>query len=177
MAESPLKALYPGTFDALTYGHLDIINRASRTFDQLTVAIAHNEDKAPMFTVEERLEALRAEAGHLVNVELVYFTGLTVDFAVKIGARVILRGLRAASDFEYELQMAMMNRTMEPRIETLFLAPSPQTFFVSSSLVKEILLRGGDISRFVPPATERMLRARFALTPGDQGLRQSSRPA
>lgn len=162
-AKATATALYPGTFDALTYGHLDIINRASRAFERVVVAIAHNEDKRPMFSVEERLESLRSEAGHLVNVDISYFTGLTVEYAIKIGARVILRGLRATSDFEYELQMAMMNRTMESRVETLFLVPSPQTFFVSSSLVKEILLQGGDISRFVPPATERMLRQKFGI--------------
>jgi len=158
-----LKALYPGTFDALTYGHLDIITRGSQIFDKLVVAVATNEDKRPMFTVEERIEALRAEAGHLVNVEIGYFSGLTVDYAVKIGAKVIIRGLRVASDFEYELQMALMNRVMDSSIETLFLAPSAQTLFVSSSLVKEILLQGGDINRFVPPATERMLRKRFQV--------------
>jgi pantetheine-phosphate adenylyltransferase len=156
-------AVYPGTFDALTYGHLDIINRGARTFDKLIVAVANNDRKTPMFTVEERLEAIRSEAGHLVNVEIDSFKGLTVEYAINIGARVIIRGLRATSDFEYELQMAMMNRTMESRVETVFLAPSPQTFFVSSSLVKEILLQGGDISRFVPPATDRMLRKKFEV--------------
>lgn len=161
MASKELTALYPGTFDALTHGHLDIISRAARTFDRLVVAVAYNSEKTPIFDVEERLEILKAEAGHLVNVELTAFTGLTVEFAIHLGAKVIIRGLRATSDFEYELQMAMMNRNMEPRVETLFLAPSPQTFFVSSSLVKEILIQGGDVSRFVPPATERMLKRRF----------------
>lgn len=163
MSDNSITAVYPGTFDALTYGHLDIINRGARTFDRLVVAVAMNESKKPMFTVEERIEALKSEAGHLVNVEIDTFSGITVDYAIRLGARVIIRGLRAASDFEYELQMAMMNRTMDSRVETLFLAPSPQTFFVSSSLVKEILLQGGDISRFVPPATDRMLRKKFGL--------------
>ena len=163
MSENKIVAVYPGTFDALTYGHLDIINRGSRTFDTLIVAVAVNEDKEPMFTAEERIEALNSEVGHLVNVKIDTISGLTVDYAIRIGARVIIRGLRAASDFEYELQMAMMNRTMESRVETLFLAPSPQTFFVSSSLVKEILLQGGDISRFVPPAAEKMLKQKFAV--------------
>lgn len=158
---TPLMALYPGTFDALTYGHLDLINRAARTFDKLVVAVAKNITKTPMFTVEEREEAIRAEAGHLVNVEICAFSGLMVEYATSIGAKVVIRGLRAASDFEYELQMAMMNRQLEPRTETLFLAPSPQTFFVSSSLVKDVLLQGGDISKFVPPSTERMLREKF----------------
>lgn len=161
MSSQKLTALYPGTFDALTHGHLDIINRAARTFDQIIVAVAFNREKTPMFTVKERVEAIQAEAGHLVNVKVDSFSGLTVEYALKIGAKVIVRGLRATSDFEYELQMAMMNRQMESRVETVFLAPSPQTFFVSSSLVKDILLQGGDISKFVPPATERMLRRKY----------------
>ncbi len=161
MSSRPIKALYPGTFDALTYGHLDIITRGSQIFDKLVVAIASNETKTPIFSVEERLEALRAEAGHLVNVEIASFSGLTVDYARQIGAKTIIRGLRVASDFEYELQMALMNRVMDSSVETLFLAPSAQTLFVSSSLVKEILLQGGEIGKFVPPATERMLRAKF----------------
>jgi pantetheine-phosphate adenylyltransferase len=161
MSGQKLTALYPGTFDAVTYGHLDIIHRASRCFDRVVVALAVNTEKKPMFSIEERMEAMKIEADHLINVEIVQFDGLTVDFAIKIGARAIIRGLRVTSDFEFELQMAMMNRTMESRVETLFLAPSPETFFVSSSLVKEILLRGGDISLFVPPATERMMRAKF----------------
>ena len=161
MPERGLTALYPGTFDALTHGHLDIINRASRTFDHLVVAVACNESKQPVFSGDERVEVLKAEAGHLVNVEISQFTGLTVEYAIEIGARIIIRGLRATSDFEFELQMAMMNRTMESRVETLFVVPSPDTFFVSSSLVKEILLQGGDISRFVPPATEKMLRGKY----------------
>lgn len=162
MGSQELAALYPGTFDALTYGHLDIINRAARTFDKLVVAVAFNSEKTPMFDVEERIEALKAEAGHLVNVEITSFSGLTVEFAIDIGAKVIIRGVRATSDFEFELQMAMMNRSMESRIETMFLVPSPSTFFVSSSLVKEILIQGGDISKFVPPSTEKMLKRRFA---------------
>lgn len=161
MSNPKLTALYPGTFDALTHGHLDIINRAARTFDNVVVAVAFNREKTPMFTVQERVDAIRAEAGHLVNVKVESFSCLTVEYAISIGAKVIVRGLRATSDFEYELQMAMMNRQMESRVETLFLAPSPQTFFVSSSLVKDILLQGGDISKFVPPATERMLRRKY----------------
>lgn len=161
MSNPKTTALYPGTFDALTHGHLDIINRVARTFDQLVVAVAFNREKTPMFTVQERVDAIRAEAGHLVNVKVDSFSGLTVEYAISIGAKVIVRGLRATSDFEYELQMAMMNRQMESRVETMFLAPSPQTFFVSSSLVKEILLQGGDIAKFVPPATEKMLRRKY----------------
>ena len=161
MNNSSLTALYPGTFDALTTGHMDIIHRASQIFPRLVVAIAANVSKTPMFTVEERLEALRVEVDHLEHVKVTSFEGLTVDFAMEIGARIIIRGLRVASDFEYELQMAMMNRTMESGVETLFLIPSPETFFISSSLIKEILIQGGDISRFVPPATEALLRNKF----------------
>ncbi|MCH8334037.1 pantetheine-phosphate adenylyltransferase [Candidatus Sumerlaeota bacterium] len=161
MARSPIIALYPGTFDALTHGHLDLIARAAHVFDRLVVAVAHNETKSPTFTVEERLEVLRSEVGHLENVEVAHFNGLTVEYALEIGASVIIRGLRATSDFEYELQMSMMNRTMDPRVETLFLAPSPETFFVSSSLIKEILLQGGDISQFVPATTDKMLRRKI----------------
>lgn len=163
MTDPPLKAVYPGTFDALTYGHVNIINRASRIFDELVVAVATNVEKAPMFTVEERIEALREEVGHLVNVRIDAFGGITVDYAISIGARVIIRGLRVATDFEFEMQMAIMNGMMESRVETLFLSPTPQTFFVSSSLVKEILRQGGDISKFVPPVTDRMLRKKYGL--------------
>ncbi len=164
MTKNSIIALYPGTFDALTFGHLDIIKRGAKIFDRLIVAVACNEGKQPIFTAEERLEALRAETRGMENVEIAQFSGLTVEYARKIGARVIIRGLRVASDFEYELQMALMNRDMDSRVETLFLAPSAQTLFVSSSLVKEILLQGGDIGKFVPPATERMLRTKYGVT-------------
>lgn len=163
-------ALYPGTFDALTYGHLDIINRGARIFDRFIVAVAYNDKKKPMFSIPEREDALREETRSLSNVEITHFSGLTVDFARKVGASVIVRGLRVASDFEFELQMAVMNRIMTSEIDTLFLAPSVDTLFVSSTLVKEILLQGGDISRFVPPTTERMLRRKFNVPDsGTQG--------
>lgn len=161
-------ALYPGTFDALTYGHLDIITRGARIFDRLIVAVAYNEKKKPMFTIEERQEALREETRALPNVEITHFSGLTIDFARKTGAQVIVRGLRVASDFEFELQMAVMNRIMTAEVDTIFLAPSVDTLFVSSTLVKEILLQGGDISRFVPPTTERMLRRKFNVPEGSK---------
>lgn len=158
-----LIALYPGSFDALTYGHLDIIRRGASLFDKLIVAVAFNEKKTPIFSINARLEALKKETADIPNVEVKHFQGLTVEFAESIGAKCIIRGLRVASDFEYELQMALMNRDMNESIETLFLAPSASTLFVSSSLVKEILVQGGDISRFVPPATEQMMRAKFEV--------------
>lgn len=166
MSNAGITALYPGTFDALTYGHLDIVNRSARMFDRLVVAIAFNDKKKPTFTVEERMAAIREETRHLPNVSVEHFRGLTVDYATKIGAKVIIRGLRVASDFEFELQMAVMNRIMKAGIDTAFLAPSIDTLFVSSSLVKEILLQGGEIGKFVPPATERMLREKYAAPKG-----------
>lgn len=156
-------ALYPGTFDGLTYGHLDIIQRGANLFDCLHVAVAHNEGKNPIFTVEERLEVLRAETEHLPNVVISSFFGLTMEYAEKLGANYVIRGIRAVSDFEYELQMALMNRALNNRVETLFMVPAAQQLFVSSSLIKEVLLLGGDVRQFVPPSTERMLRAKFNI--------------
>lgn len=161
-------ALYPGTFDGLTYGHLDIMRRAASLFGRLHVAVAVNASKKPMFTVEERTAILLEETRGETNIRVEHFEGLTVEHAVRIGAKAIIRGLRVASDFEYEWQMALMNRDLDARVETLFLAPSAQTLFVSSSLVKEILLQGGDISRFVPPATERYMRSKFNLPPSER---------
>lgn len=163
MSAPGITALYPGTFDALTYGHLDIIARSSRLFESVIVAVAFNEKKKPIFSIEERMAVIREETAHLGNVRVESFMGLTVDHATSVGAKVIIRGLRVASDFEFELQMAVMNRIMRSSIDTAFLAPSIDTLFVSSSLVKEILLQGGDVSRFVPPATERMLRDKFGV--------------
>ena len=163
-------ALYPGTFDGLTYGHLDIIQRGANLFDSLNVAIAHNEEKNPIFTVEERLEVLKKETEHLPNVVISTFYGLTMEYAVKIGANYVIRGIRAVSDFEYELQMALMNRALNPRVETLFMVPAAQQLFVSSSLIKEVLLLGGDVRQFVPPSTERNLREKFNMPAKHQTL-------
>ena len=159
-----MTGIYPGTFDPITSGHLDLIERGSRLVDKLIVAVLANESKHPLFSMAERTEMLREATSHIPNVEVDNFDGLLVHYAAARGATLLMRGIRAVSDYEYELQMAMMNRTMESRVETLFLVPSPQTFFVSSSLVKEILLQGGDISRFVPPATERMLKKKYEMT-------------
>lgn len=155
-------ALYPGSFDVLTYGHLDILRRAARSFGRVTVAVAANPAKrTPLFTPEERLEMLRESAAEWPNVEARMFLGLTADFAGTIGAHVILRGLRAVSDFEFEFQMAMMNNQLSPDVTTVFMAPAPQYSFVSSSLVKEIARFGGDISSFVPPVVQRAVTAKL----------------
>jgi pantetheine-phosphate adenylyltransferase len=154
-------ALYPGTFDGLTNGHLDIIRRASSLFDRLCVAIAHNEEKRPLFALEERMTMLREETAGLENVRIERFEGLTVEYATKIGARCIIRGIRVVSDFEYELQMAQMNRALNETVETIFMFPRVENLYVSSSLIKEVLALGGDVGRFVPPSTERMLRGKL----------------
>lgn len=144
-------ALYPGSFDAVTFGHLDLVRRAVLHYSKVTVAVARNSSKRePLFTVDERVEMLRECVRDMGNVDVVSFPGLTVEFARSIGAKVILRGLRAVSDFEFEFQMAMMNENIAPDVTTMFMVPSPQFSFVSSSLVKEIARYGGDISHFVP---------------------------
>jgi pantetheine-phosphate adenylyltransferase len=155
-------ALYPGTFDALTYGHLDIIRHASRLFDTLIVGVAHNVDKTTIFSLAERVNMLRAVTREFPNVQVTDFSGLTVELARKRGAHLIIRGLRAVSDFEFELQMAHINRKLNPDIETIFLVPDAEYSFISSSSVKNVLLNDGDISHFVPPIVEQQLRARLA---------------
>lgn len=144
-------ALYPGSFDGVTFGHLEIVRKAVRLYDRVTVAVARNSSKRePLFTVEERVQMLKDCTSDFENVTVCAFPGLTVDYARSIGANVILRGLRAVSDFEFEFQMAMMNENLAPDVTTMFMVPSPQFSFVSSSLVKEIARYGGDISHFVP---------------------------
>jgi len=142
-------ALYPGTFDPVTNGHADLVRRAARLFDRVVVAVANNPGKRPLFDVEERVALVRAVLGDLANVSVVGFDNLLVDFVRAQGARVILRGLRAVSDFEFEFQLAGMNRRLAPDIETVFMAPSEQEMFISASLVKEIAGLGGDVSEFV----------------------------
>ncbi len=154
-------ALYPGTFDAPTNGHLDIINRASRLFDKVIVGIAHNMDKTPLFTPEERVEMIIEVTKHLSNIEVVHFAGLTVDFAKKVKAKFIIRGLRAISDFEFELQMALINRELNSNIETIFLAPATDYIFLSSRSVKELLKFKGNISNLVPPFIEKKMVEKF----------------
>lgn len=146
------KAVYPGTFDPVTNGHLDLVERGSRQFDRLVIAILSNEEKAPVFSLEERSVLLREAVGPWGNVEVDSFDGLLVDYARRVGASVIVRGLRALSDFEYELQMALMNRRLCPDVETVFLMPSETYSYVSSRLVREVARLGGDLEGLVPTA-------------------------
>jgi pantetheine-phosphate adenylyltransferase len=143
--------MYPGTFDPITLGHEDLVRRASRLFDKVVVAIAANPSKEPMFTLEERVELVSSSLADIDNVEVSGYEGLTVDFARENGLGVILRGLRAVSDFEYEFQLANMNRHLDENVETAFLTPTETYNFISSSLVREICSLGGDISEFVSP--------------------------
>lgn len=161
MSFEPGLALFPASFDPLTNGHLDLVQRASRVFPRLIVAIAHNVNKQGAFTVEERLEMLNTVVGGMPGVSVAEFTGLVVDYAEKIGARTIVRGLRANADFEYEFEMALMNRHMRPKIETLFLMTSQEYFYVSSSRLKELVSFGTDVSEWVPPIVEGYLRKKF----------------
>jgi pantetheine-phosphate adenylyltransferase len=145
-----MRALYPGSFDPLTLGHLDLIERGVRLFDGLVVAVLQNPAKQPCFPLEKRLEQIRAATAHLEGVEVSSFDGLTVDVAHRCGAAVILRGLRALSDFEFELQIAHTNKSLSPQMETLFLATAVHHSFLSSSVVKEVARFGGDVSHMVP---------------------------
>jgi pantetheine-phosphate adenylyltransferase len=158
-------AVYPGSFDPLTNGHLDIIRRGVEVFDRLVVGIAENSRKSSLFTVEERLDLIREVLVDQPRVEVEAFEGLTVEYAVKRGAIAILRGLRAVADFEYELQMANMNRKLSPVTETLFMMTSEKYFFISSQNVKEVAQLGGDISQLVPPQVAARLAAKYGLTP------------
>lgn len=145
------KAIYPGTFDPVTNGHLDIITRAARLFPQLIVGIANNHAKKPFFSLEKRIELAKKSLADLPNVEVMGFNSLLIHFVREQNATVILRGLRAVSDFEYEFQLAGMNRKLSKQVETMFLTPSDDYMFISSTLVREISMLGGDISQFVPP--------------------------
>jgi pantetheine-phosphate adenylyltransferase len=150
-------AIYPGSFDPITNGHLDVIERGARLFGRLIVSILRNESKAPLFSVEERMEMLAEVTSPWKNIELDSFDGLLADYALRRGARVILRGIRALSDYEYELQMALMNRRLQPGVETVFLLAGEQFSFISSRLVKEVIGLGGNIAGLVPPVVERRL--------------------
>jgi len=155
---SEIRAIYPGSFDPLTHGHIDLIERASQIFDQLVVAVLTNLEKAPLFSIEERVEMLREVTAGMPNVSVDTFSGLLVDYAMKKKARVILRGIRAFTDYEYELQMALMNRQLQPNLETVFLTPAEAYSHISSRLVKEIFQHGGSVSGWVPPVVEQRLR-------------------
>lgn len=151
------KAIYPGTFDPITSGHVNIIERASHIFEQVVVAVADNQRKAPAFNLERRVSLAQAATAHLPNVSVSPFAGLLIEFAKAQQAKVIIRGLRAVSDFEYEFQLASMNRRLSPDIESLFLTPSEEYAFVSSSLVREIAAMGGDVAQFVPDVVAKAL--------------------
>ena len=155
-------AIYPGTFDPITNGHSDLVCRATRMFDLTYLAIADNPEKAPLFTLEERIELAREVLSGVGNIEVVGFSGLLIDFAQKYKANVILRGLRAVSDFEYEFQLASMNRKLDSKIETVFLTPSEHYTFVSASLIKEIARYGGDVSEFVHKSVFDALTEKFS---------------
>ena len=166
MATKPpqVTAIYPGSFDPITSGHLDLIERGCRLFDRLIVSILRNETKQPLYTVEERMEMLREVVGHFPNVEVDSFNGLLVDYAAQKNATALVRGIRAISDYEYELQMALMNRRLRPDIETVFMMASEAHSFISSRLVKEVFALGGNITGLVPPSVEVRLRKRFGRT-------------
>jgi pantetheine-phosphate adenylyltransferase len=154
------KVIYPGTFDPLTLGHEDLVRRAARLFDHVVLAVADSQAKRPCFTPDERVAIARDVLRPYPNVSVMRFSGLLIDFAQAQGANVIMRGLRAVSDFEYEFQLAGMNRNLYPEIETLFLTPSESYLFISATLVREIALLGGDVSKFVHPTVVAHLKAK-----------------
>ena len=155
------RVIYPGTFDPITNGHLDLIERAAAMFDHVIVGVAFNPSKKPLFTLEERVELAQQITAHLTNVEIVGFSGLLVNFAKEHHADILVRGLRAVSDFEYEFQLANMNRRLMPELETVFLTPAEENSFISSTIVKEVALHKGDVSQFVDPLITQALLAKF----------------
>jgi pantetheine-phosphate adenylyltransferase len=156
-----VKALYPGTFDPPTNGHVDLIQRGSKLFGHLTVAVLVNSVKNPLFTVEERVEMLKEVTSSIENVSVATFNGLMVEFARQQGVSAVLRGIRAISDYEYEFQMALMNRRLAPEIETVFLQPAGRYSFISSRMLKEVFSLGGDVTGLVPPNVLKRLRERI----------------
>lgn len=157
-------AIYPGTFDPITNGHVDLINRAAKIFERVVVAVAVNRDKHPLFNVDERVALIETVFAGLRNIEVLGFNSLLVQCAKDVGADVILRGLRAVSDFEYEFQLAGMNRRLSPEFETMFLTPAEQYAFISSSMVREIAELGGNVSSFVPRPVNEALGAKFEVS-------------
>ena len=153
-----ITAVYPGTFDPITCGHFDLIERAARFYDRLVIAVADNRNKNSLFSIEERVALAKEVTVDMPNVEVVGFSGVLVDFVQEIEGNVLLRGLRAVSDFEYEFQLASMNRKLAPEVETMFMTPAEQYAFISSSLVREISALGGDVSEFVHPKVGEALR-------------------
>jgi len=158
-------ALFPGTFDPFTNGHLDLVRRAARLFDRVVVAVAHNPAKGTLFPVEERVEMIQHATRTIARVEVIEFDDLVVDCARRVGARVMIRGLRAVSDFEFEFQMALMNRRLEPSVEIAYLMPSQQYTYLNSTLVKEVTRLGGSVHGLVPRVVEERLRARIGTRP------------
>jgi pantetheine-phosphate adenylyltransferase len=154
-------ALYPGSFDPITNGHLDIVERSSEMFDNLVIAVFINPNKKPLFTVEERVDMIREVTRHLPNVQVDSFEGLLSDYARQRSAKVIIRGLRAVSDFEYEFQMALMNRKLNPNVETIFMSSSSKNIYISSTIIKEVSSLGGSISGLVPRVVENRLMEKF----------------
>lgn len=157
-----IRVIYPGTFDPITNGHLDLIERASQLFNEVIVGVAFSPSKRPMFELEERVALVQEVTRSLGNVKVVGFSGLLVDFAKTHQANVLIRGLRAVSDFEYEFQLANMNRRLMPELESVFLTPAEENSFISSTLVKEVAIHGGDISQFVPAAVAEAIASKLA---------------
>jgi pantetheine-phosphate adenylyltransferase len=156
-------AIYPGSFDPLTNGHLDVVQRAAKLFDRVIVAVAENESKNPLFTLKERVALVKNAVGALPNVEADAFDGLLVEYVAAKNARAIVRGLRAVSDFEFEFQLALMNRKLDENIETIFMMPKDTYTFLSSRIVKEIARLGGDVSQFVPPNVQTALKKKLKV--------------
>ena len=161
--KNPHVAVYPGTFDPITHGHTDLVTRAARVFEKVIVAIAESPHKVPFLSLEKRIELAETQLGHLDNIEIVGFSNLLVDFVRESNASVIVRGLRAVSDFEYEFQLASMNRNLCEKIETMFLTPDEKFGFISSTLVREVARLGGDVSQFVGPEIEVAMKEQFGL--------------
>lgn len=156
-------AIYPGSFDPITKGHLDVLHTGTEIFDKVIIAVAKNSEKKGFLTVDERVELIKKSVGHLENVEVDCFEGLTIEYAKQKGAQILLRGLRAVSDFEYEMQLSQANSALSSDIKTVFLITKPKYNFISSSTIKEIFLNGGDISKFVPEAVDSYLKMRNKL--------------
>lgn len=161
-----LKAVYPGTFDPITLGHHDLVRRAASVFDEVIVAVADSRAKRPFFTLEERVDMAKNVLGEFKNVHVMGFSGLLMEFAKKHGAKVVMRGLRAVSDFEYEFQLAGMNRNLFPGVESIFLTPAEQFLFISATLVREISVLGGDVSKFVAPHVAQCLKKKITSLGG-----------
>ncbi|MBN8429684.1 MULTISPECIES: pantetheine-phosphate adenylyltransferase [Microbulbifer] len=156
------KVVYPGTFDPITNGHMDLVERACRLFDHVVVAVAASTRKNPLFTMEERVELAQQELSHLKNIEVIGFDILLADLVRQLDAYGVVRGLRAVSDFEYEFQLANMNRQLAPQMESLFLTPAEHLSYISSSLVREIASLGGDVTKFVPPGVQKALKEKYS---------------